>query len=172
MTPEEAARAASLAAAQAADLKGLDLLYDYTKFHIGVYLTLASSFITVASVKLGERFALNLNRRLVWTALAFFMLAGLAGGVIVSSITQCFGVGPGQCSSSASFLKNPHGPWNGEWFTLSGKWWTYVEHTSFWAGLMAAAASFGLQSRTPVEAAPLPTLSATEAGSSLGERVV
>ena len=76
---------------KAADLKSLELLYDYTKFHIGFYLTIASGFITVASLKKGEGFVLELREYPVRLAMLFFVVAGIAGGVIVSSITQCFG---------------------------------------------------------------------------------
>lgn len=31
-----------------ADLKSIELLYDYTKFHVGVYLTLGAATLTLA----------------------------------------------------------------------------------------------------------------------------
>src|SRR5262245_22465987 len=104
-------------AQQAAELRSLDLLFDYTKFHIGLYLTLASAYITVASVKVGDRLALSLDWKFVIAAMLAFMLAGFAGGVIVSSITQCFGTSP-DCKSTAAFLKKEIGPWDLEklWF--------------------------------------------------------
>jgi hypothetical protein len=68
-------------------------------------------------------------------AVAFFALAGFAGGVIVSSITQWEG------GSAQAFLKTKLGPWDGEKIQLSGKTWAKVEHTSFWLGLFAAVAS-------------------------------
>jgi hypothetical protein len=96
--------------------KGLELLFDYTKFHIGVYLTLAAAYITV------------------WPAVIFIIIAGFAGGVIASSITQTKSV------SVESFLKEQTGPWGTTWFT--GKWWTYIEHTSFWIGIACVVLSF------------------------------
>lgn len=69
---------------KAANLKGLELLFDYTKFHIGVYLTLAPAFITIASLKRGDSFVLELRGRLVVLAVICFFIAGIAGGVIVS----------------------------------------------------------------------------------------
>ncbi len=128
-------------AQQAADLRSLDLLFDYTKFHIGLYLTLASAYITVTSVKVGDRFALPLNWKFVIAAMIAFMLAGFAGGVIVSSITQCYGIAP-DCKSTASFLKKPIGPWDVERLWFGAKYWTYLEHTSFWTGLALAFVSF------------------------------
>src|SRR4051812_41925156 len=103
------------AAVQAADLESLKLLYDYTKFHIGFYLTLASGFIAIASLKKGEGFAFELKQNLVWIAMGFFMLAGFAGGIIVSSITQCLGLPgselPGVCTSTQAFFMQDLGPW-------------------------------------------------------------
>ena len=34
-----------------ANQKSLEMLFDYTKFHIGLYLTLASAYIAVVSLK-------------------------------------------------------------------------------------------------------------------------
>lgn len=146
------------AAVLAADLESLKLLYDYTKFHIGFYLTLASGFITIASLKKGEGFALDLKQNLVWIAMGLFMLAGFAGGIIVSSITQCLGLTgsetPDVCRSTHAFLKQDLGPWRLKWF--SGRVWTEIEHTAFWAGLAAAFFSFKSRAATAETAkAPL-----------------
>jgi hypothetical protein len=128
-------------AQQMADLKSLELLFDYTKFHIGLYLTLASAYITVASVKIGDRLALSLDWPFVIAAMVAFMLAGFAGGVIVSSITQCYGV-TADCKSTAAFLERPIGPWDLRILWFEARLWTYLEHTSFWAGLALAFLSF------------------------------
>jgi hypothetical protein len=124
----------------AARAKSLELLYDYTKFHIGVYLTLSASYITIATVKVpAPNGSLQhlLHPSPYWMALAVvcFLLAGLAAGVIVSSITQ-FSKG-----GSAEFLETEIGPWNAKLIHLRARSWTYVEHTSFWAGLLAAIGS-------------------------------
>ena len=50
MRPNPAVSGAAQTAAQTADLKSLELLFDYTKFHIGFYLTLATAYITVGSI--------------------------------------------------------------------------------------------------------------------------
>jgi hypothetical protein len=145
MTPEELAKAAAEAAAKAtakanaelaAKAKSLEMLYDYTKFHIGVYLTLTASYITVATAKVGGSQLLELHPFFLWLAVVAFMVAGFAGGVIVSSLTQRIG------GSSIDFLEKKIGPWN--WKTIHGKArkWTYVEHTSFWIGLISAFLSF------------------------------
>ncbi len=136
-----AAAASSAASAPAAPTpKGIELLYDYTKFHIGVYLTLASSFIAVSGIKLNDKFALPVHPWLLLFAALCFMIAGWAGGVIVSSITQCYDVGvKGSCLTTQSFLDQPIGPYN--WTPLTARKWTWIEHTSFWVGLGLALAS-------------------------------
>lgn len=128
-------------AQRAADLKSLELLFDYTKFHIGLYLTLASTYITIANVKVGDRLAFTLDWKFVIAAMIAFMAAGFAGGVIVSSITQCYAVAP-DCGSTADFLNKPIGPWDVKQLWFHAKYWTYLEHTSFWAGLALAFFSF------------------------------
>ena len=113
--------------------KGLELLFDYTKFHIGVYLTLAAAYITLATSKIGETLP-KLNPNFVWPAVICIMVAGFAGGVIASSITQS------ERTNVTDFLKDPTGPWSMRLF--SGKWWAYIEHTFFWAGIICVVLSF------------------------------
>jgi hypothetical protein len=138
--PDEKGASVLLNAELVARAKSLEMLYDYTKFHIGVYLTLTGSYITIASIKVGEgtnkaiQF-LPTNPRLMVVAVALFLLAGVAAGIIVISITQFVG------GSSTDFLKTQIGPWNAQRFHCRGTTWTYIEHTSFWIGLLFAVAS-------------------------------
>jgi len=146
MTPEEKAKGdaesfARFSAELTAHAKSLEMLYDYTKFHIGVYLTLTATYIAAATAKVsgagGKKIhLLSANQCLMALAILSFILAGIAGGIIVSSITQQVG------GSSMDFLKTQIGPWNAKHIHLSGRAWTYIEHTSFWIGLIAAIASF------------------------------
>lgn len=126
--------AAQLTIDAARDLKSLELLYDYTKFHIGVYLTLTGVYITLATSNVtGGR----LPRLRPWPAaiaVLAFLVAGFAGGVVASSITQC------KCGSADQFLGQITGPLWWGWF--SGRCWTQIEHTSFWIGILAAIWSF------------------------------
>jgi len=41
--------------------KSLELLFEYTKFHIGVYLTLTASYVTIATVKVNNHLLLTLR---------------------------------------------------------------------------------------------------------------
>lgn len=60
------------------------------------------------------------------------MLAGLAGGVIVSSITQI------ECTKATEFLECSVGPWDWKLLHFHARKWTYLEHISFWVGLISA----------------------------------
>jgi hypothetical protein len=117
---------------------GLELLFDYTKFHIGVYLTLAAAYITLATSKIGDTLP-KLNPYFVWPAVIFIIIAGFAGGVIASSITQC------GCTTVADFLNQSTGPWDTH--LLTGWWWTYIEHTTFWIGIVCVVLSFAFSER-------------------------
>lgn len=114
--------------------KGLELLFDYTKFHIGVYLTLAAAYITLATSKIGGDTLPKLNSKFVWPAVICIVVAGFAGGVIASSITQS------RSATVEDFLEEETGPWSTTW--LSGRRWIYIEHTLFWAGIIFVVLSF------------------------------
>ena len=114
----------------------LALLFDYTKFHIGVYLTMTSVYVALATIKVNETFILKFNETLLWLAILFTLLAGFAGGVIISSITQI------QSTKSSDFLKCRIGPWDCNFFHFHALRWTYIEHTSFWFALILAMLSF------------------------------
>ena len=118
-----------------AALKSLELLYGYTEFHIGVYLTLTAAYIGLTTASVNNSRLVDVRKELVWVAIVLFMIAGVAGGVIASSITQC------NCASSATFLQSDIGLWNWKATYFKALHWTWIEHTSFWAGLIAAIAS-------------------------------
>lgn len=120
----------------AARQKSVELLYDYTKFHIGVYLTLTGSYLTAAFANFSGKRVLLLNLVFIAPAVIFTMIAGLAGGVIVSSLTQWIG------GSSLDFLRSSIGPWDWKCLHFEARKWTYVEHTAFWLGLICAVLSF------------------------------
>lgn len=125
----------SIASTRAKMDKTLELLFDYTKFHIGVYLTLTTAYLSFTKVIFDSKPLTHVNQAWSWIAVAAFMLAGLAGGVIVSSITQT------ECLNSKSFLEEPIGMWNWKRTWIRARCWTWLEHTSFWLGLFAAILS-------------------------------
>jgi hypothetical protein len=133
MTDEEKVEATALATSRQ---KSLELLFDYTKFHIGLYLTLTASYIAATAIKKGtDEFALSIDPGLFWPAVSCFMIAGLAGGVIASSITQT------KARSSQEFLDEKVGPWDWKRLHFRARVWTWIEHTTFWVGLVLAAIS-------------------------------
>jgi hypothetical protein len=132
MDDTEKIEATALAASRQ---KSLDMLFDYTKFHIGLYLTLTASYIAATSIKSEAGFALDIESKLFWPAVVCFMIAGLAGGVIASSITQS------SARSSEQFLEERVGPWDWKKIHFKARIWTWLEHTAFWLGLIIAAVS-------------------------------
>ncbi len=107
MTDEEKIQ---LSASEAHRQKSLELLYDYKPL-------------------------LSLNPYFFWGAVFAFIFAGIAGGIIASSLTQT------DARSSQEFSNKDIGPWN-QLIHLPGWAWTYIEHTSFWIGLFLALLSF------------------------------
>src|SRR5262245_55985318 len=57
------------------DLEQLKLLFDYTKFHIGLYTTLAAAYIGWMTSDYGKKF-LTPNKLWVVLAIAAFLIAG------------------------------------------------------------------------------------------------
>lgn len=127
------------AAAAAVDTdpnKSLERLYDYTKFHIGAYLTLTASYLTAVGLNLSGTPVLPLSGTLAGLAVLCFVVAGFAGGVIASSLTQVVS------GTSEKFLDSEIGPWGAQKFKGKARTWTYWEHTAFWVGLLIAVLSF------------------------------
>jgi hypothetical protein len=106
-------------------------LYDYTKFHIGLYLTLGTVLAAALSAKESP---VHLWHPAIWAAVGFIALAGMAGGIVASTL-------PG-CRSLREFHEKPIGPWELKLFT--GKTWTRIEHTSFWLGIIAGVISIAV----------------------------
>jgi hypothetical protein len=111
------------------DYDRIKLLFDYTKWHIGIYTTLGTLMVTIIG---WER--LTLYVPLLWLSLSFIGLAGLSGGVIASTLPEC--------DTLEEFFRSPTGFWGLHW--LSGRTWTRIEHTAFWMGVLAGVAAFAL----------------------------
>src|SRR5438067_2237476 len=67
-----------------AHLEQVKLLFDYTKFHIGLYTTLASVLVAALGASFAKEW--QIHRELVAAAIVLIALAGLFGGVIASSL--------------------------------------------------------------------------------------
>jgi hypothetical protein len=117
------------------EAKKLELLYDHTKFHIGLCLILTSAYITLVTSKIGRKDTLPLLQpTLAWIAVALFMVAGIAAGVIASSAIQS------RSSGADDFLREKIGPWNTA--LLPARLWVHIEHSAFWLAVICAVLSF------------------------------
>jgi hypothetical protein len=113
---------------EGAGLEQLKLLFDYTKFHIGLYTTIATIF---AAAIASEKSVFKFHGGLLSLSIIFIGFAGLAGGIIASSCSQ---------------FTNRHDLWTTEigpfrLGCLKGECWTYIEHTCFWIAIIAAVLS-------------------------------
>ena len=129
-TSPQAPREGVTPEAHEANREQVKLLFDYTKFHIGVYFTLATLILSV----LGSEVA---KKRQLWlwsfgVAVVALVVAGVAGGVIASSLPHLFG------SSDIQYEKI--GPLNSRGWCLVT--WTYLEHMAFWSAVAFAVIAF------------------------------
>jgi MFS family permease len=112
------------------NLEQLKLLLEYTKFHIGLYSTIAGVLVAALATKHAETW--KVRRWAIGLAVLAIVLAGLAGGIVAASLVSMTNV--------ADFWNQPIGPYAGEWLTVRG--WTYVEHSSFWAAVVLVIVAF------------------------------
>jgi len=87
---------------------------------------------------------------LLWGAIVLIGIAGLAGGIIASTLPHE--------DSLKHFWETPTGPFGCP--LLRGEYWTYVEHTAFWIGIVLAAGAFFFGQFVPAlpsPSAPSPT---------------
>src|ERR1700730_14156901 len=112
------------------DFEKVKLLFDYTKYHIGIYTTLGT--ILVAALGLHDNIILKFCGPLLWVSIGFIAVAGLAGGIIASTLPES--------NRLDDFFTQPTGFWGVHF--LTGRTWTRIEHTAFWIGLIAGLISF------------------------------
>jgi hypothetical protein len=134
----------SLPGGHVPDDKRLRTLFDYTIFHIGVYTTLVSGLLGVfawANVNPDAPAAHFLPLHCIKWAVIFFLLAGAAGGAIVSNIAE-----------NETFESLTSKPLKVFWFEhlpcdcltrfLHYDYVSRFEHLAFWIGILIAAVGF------------------------------
>lgn len=111
----------------------IERLYDYTKFHIGIYIVAAGAMVTIAGSTEFSDFLDGLIKHSVLLVGAIIMMgiAGAAGGVIISSSAIA--------ATFDEIWKQPIGPWGFK--VMAGRRWATVEHAAFWASLLLFTAA-------------------------------
>jgi hypothetical protein len=114
----------------------LNKLFDYTKFHIGIYTTLISGLFAViafAHNPAATWLYLPALTRLLKVSAVLIIVAGAAAGAIASNIPEH----PTFASFSISKLKLFG------WTTkVPYTWVVHLEHASFWAAIAVLAVTF------------------------------
>ena len=121
-------RSSAFSAESRRGLDQLDLLFDYAKFDIGLYITVGTIFAAALAF---EPAVFKFHRGFLSLAAGFIGLAGMAAGIIAS---RCAHVTRPSELWAAKF-----GPFR--WSCLEGKTWTYVQHFCFAIALIAAVLS-------------------------------
>ena|ERR1041385_816294 len=112
------------------NVEQVKLLFDYTKFHITVYSTLATLLVGISASSLAGHLALHKQ----WLLAAFtaIVAAGLAAGVVAATMPSCTAI--------LDFWNLRTGPYDVRILTIRS--WTYVEHTSFWIAVACVILAF------------------------------
>lgn len=111
-----------------ADDDRLDRLLEYTKFHIGIYLSSAGGMVAIVAAAAAEKNKLEFLSGLFahpWAlgvATVLMAIAGAAGGIIASCCTQC--------QTFNELWNERQGPHTLK--LLRGQYWAMIEHGSFW----------------------------------------
>jgi hypothetical protein len=114
----------------------LSTLFDYTKFHIGLYATLTSGLFGVIAFaqEHGENSVLaHLLCYAKWVA-ALILLAGAAGGAIASNIPNY--------KTFDDFSEAKLNVFGSQWGFFKYFNLAHVEHLAFWAAVLLATIAF------------------------------
>ena len=123
-------------------LEQLKLLYDYTKFHIGLYGTLIAGFIAILSF--GKDFSTT-SLTALKVVIFLLLIAAMSGGVVASSVVdvyQNYGMWKPE-SSLEKFWTTSIGPFKLKW--MKAETWWRIEHTAFWIAVLIVVGGFLLK---------------------------
>lgn len=114
------------------DDRRLERLYDYTKFHIGIYLSaaagLAALISAAADITGGRQHYIAALFGAHWAVAASFVLmvfAGISGAIVATSAIES--------DTYQTFTLSDQGAYGFKPF--SGKTWVTIEHACFWLSL-------------------------------------
>jgi hypothetical protein len=119
-----------------ASTKQLEFLFDYTKFHIGIYTTLGTLMVSIMGLEPWKTAAgqslLAPHVPSLRVSMLFMLSAGCAGGVIASNIPHA--------KTFEAFVEDPLNVWGRQ----AGRYaaWAWIEHYAFWMAVVVAASSF------------------------------
>jgi hypothetical protein len=123
--------------------KQLVRLYDYTKFHIGIYLSFAAGIAGLLGTEKADWFVSKLvavNTKPLAISLILMAMAGMCGGIVASSTIEC--------KTFEDFWNKPQGPQFIPCLAFKGRIWAMFEHIFFWLSLLclAYAVAYGFAS--------------------------
>lgn len=123
--------------------KRLERLYDYTKFHIGIYLSAAAGVATLIGSEHAQWVLAGLigNKSLLYVAFLFIVLAGMCGGMVATSVIEK--------KTFDEFWTSEHRPRTLCFLKGTGENWVHREHGFFWASLLALVVAVVWRSDPP-----------------------
>lgn len=140
-------------------LEQIKLLFDYTKFHIGLYTTLAGVLIAA----MGSNFARDWHvcRALIGGAVFFIALAGLFGGIVASSLPylvprKSLALGRVDSNTDNTIYDLEIGPLTADkpesklsFLKAKLRTYTHLEHAAFWIAIVLVLLPFAPALREP-----------------------
>ena len=107
----------------------LKRLFDYTKFHVGLYSGIVTAVMAYIKYKRG---VIGIEGVFLWIGVLCVLVAGLAGGVILGNLPHF---------RSYEAFKNSNLKW-----LIPSKMkyddWAWIEHRAFWVGLFFIVITF------------------------------
>ncbi len=127
--------------------KRLERLYDYTKFHIGIYLSAAGGVAALLASKEADWAISRLigNPLLAYSALVLMVLAGVSGGIVATGTTESL--------TFQEFWTSRHHPKliPLRIATATGEAWATREHGFFWSSLLVLALAILVRNPWPFD---------------------
>jgi hypothetical protein len=120
----------------ALEYEKIKLLFDYTKFHFGLYTSIGTIVVAGYSAKV-----IHFEEVALCIGMLCIAVAGLAAGTITSTLPEC--------STLKEFYDKEHGIWLFQriarhWRGWRGEEWTRIEHIAFWLGIISLVTSIAI----------------------------